>query len=330
MLCKAGLAALLAVLAASPVCAQKWARKMFQTTTHDFGSLARGAKAEYEFVLENIYVKDVHIADVWSSCGCTSVRISNPLLETYQKGAIVASINSRTFLGRQAATITVIIDKPGYARVQLQVTAHVRSDVVFDPPSVQLGTVDQGTPVEKEVAVSCTGCGDWKILDVKSANPHLSGEVLKTVRDRNRASYKLRVRLREDAPPGYLKDHLILVINNRRPIEIPLLVEGRVLAEITASPAALFMGVLQQGEKVTKRLVVRGKRAFRIVSIKCDGNCFNVCTPADDAPKTLHVLPVTFIAGDETGKVVKTVRIETDLDGAATEVSTYAVVEPKQ
>ena len=57
--------------------AQEWARKMFEVRSHDFGSVARDAKTEYEFVLQNIYEEDVHIASVRASCGCTTPSITN-------------------------------------------------------------------------------------------------------------------------------------------------------------------------------------------------------------------------------------------------------------
>ena len=70
-----------AVLLASSAGAQEWAEKMFEIRSHDFGTIARGAKAEYEFSLKNIYVEDVHIASVRVSCGCTTPRIKKPLLK---------------------------------------------------------------------------------------------------------------------------------------------------------------------------------------------------------------------------------------------------------
>ena len=81
MLRKAVLGLLLAVLAGSPVVGQQWAGRMFEQTRHDFGSVARGAKTEYEFVLSNIYLEDVHIASVRTSCGCTTPRIKKPWLK---------------------------------------------------------------------------------------------------------------------------------------------------------------------------------------------------------------------------------------------------------
>ena len=34
--------------------------------------------------------------------------------------------------------------------------------------------------------------------------------------------------------------------------------------------------------------------------------------PAEQTPKILHQIPVTFVAGTDMGKVVKTIKIETD------------------
>ena len=121
------LALLLTVSVCSPAAAAQWATKMFETTKHDFGAVARGAKAEFEFVLENIYLEDVHISSVRASCGCTSPRIKQPWLKTYEKGAVVAKLDTASFRGRKGATITVTFDQPLYATVQLHVTSYIRA-----------------------------------------------------------------------------------------------------------------------------------------------------------------------------------------------------------
>jgi len=299
---------------------------MFEITEHDFGTIARGAKAEHEFVLKNIYVKDVHIASVRVSCGCTTPSIKRALLRTYEKGAIVASINSDKFTGRQSSTITVTIDKPMYAAVQLHVKVFIQPDVEIEPEAVQLGDIEQGVGAEKTVSVSCTRRSDWRILEVKSANPHLSGEVVETARRGSRVAYELRVRLDEAAPAGYLRDHLTLLTNDKFAKQIPVMVQGRVVSAVTVSPASLFLGTLQPEQKVTKRLVVRGKKPFRITSIEADCDCFEFGAVAEGAAKPLHLVPVTFIAGESGGKIAKTIRITTDLDEAPIALPTYAAV----
>jgi hypothetical protein len=328
MVRKLALSLWLTFLCGSPLLATEWAEKMFQTTRHDFGSVARGAKAEFRFELTNVYLEDVHIAAVRSSCGCTEPRIERPLLKTYEQGAIVAHLNTDRFRGRKGATITVTFDKPLPATVQLHVTGYIRNDVVFEPGSVQFGTVDQGTPVETTVTVTCAGRKDWQIVDAQSANPHFSVEMEETKRRAGEVGYELLVRLDEHTPPGYVNDRLMLVTNDRKSPQIPLPVEAVVQSGILVSPNSLFMGVVKPGNKVTKQLVVRGNRPFRILSVTCGGPCFEFGAPAETAAKPLHLIPVTFVAGEQPGKVLDTIRIETDLGETAPELTAYAVVAP--
>ncbi len=143
MFCKGGALVVFGILFCTPCFGQEWAQNMFKVREHDFGTVARGAKAEYRFVFDNIYMEDVHIAGVRTSCGCTTPSVENPSLKTYEKGAILAHFNTPTFQGARGATLTVTIDKPFYAEVQLHVKGFIRSDVVVEPGSVQVGSVDR-------------------------------------------------------------------------------------------------------------------------------------------------------------------------------------------
>ena len=328
MVRKSWLVLVVALWISSAAAAQEWAKRMFETTTHDFGSVASGARAEFRFVLKNIYLPDVHVASARPSCGCISPTIENPLLKTYDKGAIVAALNTRAFRGQRDVTITVTIDQPYRAQVQLHVRGYIRGDVVLEPGEVALGTVEEGTPVEKTVSVSRTGRSSWRVLQVQSENPHLSAEVVSTTREWDRVRCQLQVRLDPHAPAGTIREHLMLVTNDSPSQRIPVPVEGRVVSGVTVSPATLFLGVVAPGEKVTRKLVVRGKQPFRVTSITSDGKHFE-CQPAvGDVPKPVHVVPVTFLAGEYPGKVVETIHIQTDLSEAPPVLATFAVVKP--
>jgi hypothetical protein len=323
---KTGLMLTLIVLTATPLFGQDWAKKMFKDSECDFGTCARNARAEHEFVFENLYMEDVHIVGVRTSCGCTTPSVINPTIKTYEKGAILAHFNTDRFSGQRAATLTVTIDKPFYAEVQLHIKGYIRSDVDIKPGSVQLGDVDQGTPVDQKVGVNFGSSSEWRIVNIKSANPYLKAQATETSRGNGQVNYDLKVHLDPKAPVGTINDYLMLVINDDRGTQIPVLVEGRVDAGITVSPAALFMGVLQPGQKVTKQLIVKSKKPFKIQAINCDEKSFEFDTSAEQAPKTLHIIPVTFVAGTDMGKVVKTIKIETDQGKFTPELSAYAVV----
>jgi hypothetical protein len=330
MLRKIGYLFALGILSGAPCFGQEWAQKMFKITEHDFGTVARSAKAEYRFVFENLYMEDVHVASVRTSCGCTTPTVETPLLKTYEKGTILAHFNTPTFQGQRGATLTVTIDKPFYAEVQLHIKGFIRNDVVIEPGSVQVGSVDQGVGADRQVAVNYTGHSDWKILDVKSSNPNIRAQVVESGRNYGQVSYQLQVHVDKDAPAGYLNDHLMLVTNDANSTQIPVEIEGRVMAGITVSPSALFMGVVQPGQTVTRQLVVKSKKPFRILGVECDDKSFQFDTSKEESAKELHLVPVTFTAGADAGKVVKTIKIETDQGEMRPELAAYAVVAAAQ
>ena len=126
-------AAVMVLALVTPALGVDWTTKMFETTSHDFGTVARGERAEFQFVLENLYVEDVHISAVRASCSCTTPEIKVATLKTHEKGAIVAKFNTAAFLGAKGATLTVTFDKPFLAEMQLQVRGTVVAKTVQTP-----------------------------------------------------------------------------------------------------------------------------------------------------------------------------------------------------
>jgi len=313
--------------AAAPSLGQPWAEGMFETTRHDFGSVGRGAKAEFAFKLTNPFIEDVEISSATTSCGCTSVEVQKRVLKTYESGTILAKFNTHLFLGKRGATITVDFSRPQCASVRLRVDGYIHNDLIVSPSSADLGTVDHGTPAERRVKVRYAGRQNLQIVGVKTANPHLKARVVPSG-GVQRAGYELVVQLDDQAPSGYIRDSLLLVTTNTQLREIPVLVEGLVVPDVTLTPGALFLGVLKPGESVTKNIVVRGKRPFVIKSIKADQDGVSFAMTATSTAKQFHVVPVTFTAGDEPGALVRRVTIETDVSSEMPQLCSYAVVQP--
>ncbi len=262
---------------------------------------------------KNIYEEEIHIAGVRTSCRCTEPRITKDTLKTWETGGIIAEFKTRSFLGNRSATITVTIDRPFFAEVQLSVRGYIRGDVVFDPGEVAFGEVSQGQQQEKMINVTYAGRSNWKIVDVRSANPHFEVELLDENRYAGHVTYKMLVRLLPTAPAGYIQDQLAIVTNDSWNSDLDLPIEGRVTPPVTVSPASLFMGVLKPGESATKQLVVRGKTPFKVVKIHCPDGCFEFTL--SDEEKKLHLIPVKFTAGSSPGKVSEVIEIETNLAG---------------
>jgi hypothetical protein len=298
--------------------AQDWAAKMFSETKHDFGTVARGAKVEYRFQFYNPYKEAVRVAGVSSSCGCTTPEVVKRDLATYEKSEIIARFNTGAFTGNHSATLTVTIDRPYYATVQLNVWGDIRGDIEVksadsnvDSGVVDFGTVEQGESRERRMTVVRYGRSDWQIVDVRSVNSNYEVEVVDGPRSAGRVSYDLIVRLKKEASPGYLHEPLILVTNDSQVPQFPIEVEGIVKAELNVSPQVLILGTIEAGQQVIKPLFVSGHKPFKIVAVRCDDESFTFKIPG--GAKTTQIIPVTFTAANKPGKVVKKIQIETDL-----------------
>ena len=308
---------------------QQWAKDMLDQTSHDFGTVARGAKAEHTFTVENIYVEDAEIKEIRSTCGCTTTRISKSLLKTWEKAEITTVVDTRAYLGQKDSTLTVVFSKPFPAEVRLHVHCYIRSDVVVQPGEVQFGSVAQGADATRKVSVNYAGHNDWRIERVETRNPHLEAHVVETGRTAGQVTYDLVVNLKADAPVGYLRDHLVLVTNdaNPRAARVPVPVDGVVASSLTVRPSPLLLGVVQAGKSVTRRLVVQGAKPFRIVAAECSDKRFQCVAPQDS--KNVQLVPVTFESDEASGKVTGTITIETDRHGGQKlEVKAHVQVVP--
>jgi hypothetical protein len=180
--------------------------------------------------------------------------------------------------------------------------------------------------MERTIRVTRVGSSPWEIKDVRSANANFEVALSKPTVGAAQTTYDLTMRLKSDAPAGYVKGQLILVTNDPRATQIPMDVEGRVVAEVTVSPQLLSLGAVAPGGSVTKNVVVRANRPFCVTGISCPDGCLS-CEPKS-TPATVHILPVTFTAGTAAGKVERQLKIATDLgEGAVPTVTVQAVVE---
>jgi hypothetical protein len=308
------------LLSGTSVRAQDWAKTMFNETAHDFGVVARGAKVEHRFIVENVYEEDAHIQSVSSSCGCSTPQVNRKLLKTWEKAEILVTVDTRGFLGRKDATITVAFDKPFPAEVQLHVHTYIRSDIVVQPGEVAFGSVMQGSGAKQSVTVSYAGRDDWRIARVECANPNIEAGAVETKRTPGQVGYNLSVQLKPESPPGYIRDQLVLVTNDfdAKAARVPVTVEGLVVSALSVRPSPLMMGVVEVGRPVIRNLVIQGRAPFRIVSVHCTDPQFR-CQPSEES-KSAHVLPVTFTADGTNslppdGVVRAKIHIETDLPG---------------
>ena len=162
-------------------------------------------------------------------------------------------------------------------------------------------------------------------VDVRSGNPHLTARLVPSQGGWGSSTYRLVVRLDEQAPAGAVRGQLMLVLSDRR-TQVPVPVAGRVVAGVTASPARLLLGSVDPGGEVRRMVIVRGTTPFRITGVRSESDAFRPAAPDTESAKPVHVIPVTFAAGDRPGQVVGTIYITTDQGGEPVRVTARAEV----
>jgi len=225
-------------------------------------------------------------------------------------------IDTRRFLGRKDATITVRFDLPFPAEVQLHTHCYIRSDVVIQPGEIRFPSASLGAGDQQRATVSYAGRTDWRIERVESSSPYLEAHVVESP-DSNRAlgqiKYDLLVNLKPETPAGYLRAELTLVTNDysAQSARIPVMVEAMVVSPLTVRPSPLLMPVLCAGQSATRQLVVQASTPFRITGIECADPRFSFKLPEE--ARRVQLIPVTFIAEGTPGRVSQRIKILTDL-----------------
>ncbi len=297
---------------APPTHGQDWARKMFKEHSHDFGNVPKGQVPEFRFPIENIYQEDIHIAQVTSSCGCTSVSVTKQVLKTWEKGEIVCRFNSPAFDGFKQATITVRFSRPYVGEVQLTVRGNIVRGLNFSPKSIDFGQVSDKNLPAKRVQISHTGSSNFRIVDVKSTFPQIGVQLRETARRGGSVNYEMVTQLKPDAPQGFTQGELYVVVEeNRVRREIPIKFSAKVVSSLQI-PEMITFGSVPAGEEISKKVLLKCDQPFQITDVTCHSQNFKV--KADREPKKVHFVEVIYMAEDGVGRHECELSFFTDLD----------------
>ncbi len=306
-----------------------WAQKLFQNVKgHDFGTVPRGAQLTHTFKMKNIYTKPLQITGLRVSCNCVKAVARKRVLQPLEEGTIEIQMDGSRFTGPKKVQVYVTFGPKYVSTATLVVTANARSDVVFNPGSVQFGTVAQGQTPTKSIDIEYAGSLDWRISEVVKSKFAPFDVVPKQLYRRNgfrhnKIGYQMKLTLRKNAKPGPFRHKLYLVTNDPASPRIPVMIEGTVYAALSVTPNNVAFGTSRVGRKVTKQVVVRGNRPFSIQGIKGLGQGLTT-NPVSAGQKTVHVLTI-ICEPNQAGQMNKTLEIQTSIGQVSLNVRGMAI-----
>jgi hypothetical protein len=312
-----------------------WGDKLFKDgTSHDFGTVAHGAQLYKRFTITNIYAVPLDIMDVKVSCGCTTATPSAKTLQPREVGYLDVNMDARKFTGPKTVRVTVIVGPQYTSSAELKLTANSRQDIVFNPGDVNFGSVAAGDTPTQTVDVEYAGTLDWRITGADANGGPFDVQVEEFRREVGKkgqagtVGYHVKVTMKPGAKAGAIRQELILKTNDPASESVPVLVEATVQAPLTVSPEVLHIGDLKAGQEVTKKVMVRGSKAFKIVAVEGGGDVVGVATAFPSA-EPLVQQPLAFrCVGSKTGEFRRTFKITTDLQEAPVTVTVEGNVVP--
>lgn len=303
------------------VVADTWGASLFSTQRHDFGQVVLGADTEFRFELTNTFNGDLRLLNLRTSCSCVSAQFSTPVLKPGDTGAVVVKLNtSGQHLYSKSSVVTIQVDTtingaPRRDTVQLFVSGHIRPDVLLTPGNVEFGVVSEGTSAARTVLLEYTGRSDWALTNIERSLPFVYAKAEEILRERGNVTYKITAVLRDEAPPGYVRDVLRFTTNELQPgraepVEIILPIHGFVSATMQAKPSPILIGILAPGETAVKNIIVRGETPFRITDVSTSNDRFRFAFSGHAS--TVQLISVAFSAGQIVQDVTDVIRISTD------------------
>ena len=311
----------------------------------DFKTVAKGAIPEYQFVLKNPLQEPIHIVSVTPSCTCTTVVFDREktVLQTYEKFEIAVKLQGDAFEGQRNSTLTVVIDQPNRAEIQLNIRGEIRSDLKISPADfIDFGNVAPEKGASRTLTVSYTGSNtQWRIVDVRCDNEFIHADIANDFSNIGQRKFNITVSLDKSAPNGNLRTLLFLITNDgatRR--EIPISIKATVGTVINVTPSPLFFGALPPGKpSPQKNVVLRGTMPFRILKIECDNPAVEISWTMDAqaSPKGMHLIPISYrnpIEGEgapkDDGTMLAVIRVTTDIPGVSPEFYATMSVQKKE
>jgi hypothetical protein len=293
-----------------------WAAKMFKKdgTTHDFGNVPRGTQLFHRFTITNIYAVRMEITDIHVGCNCVTATASKRVLEPHETATIDVNMDAKRFTGEKTVVVKVTVGPEFVSTAELKVTANSRTDIVFNPSQIAFGNVTAGQTPDQTIEIEYAGQLAFKISEVVAKDMPLDATVEESYRRQGQVGYKIKVALKPTVPPGLFKEEIYLKTNDPSSPLVPVLVEANVQPAVSLSASAFNLGAVKVGETVTRRVVVKGNKPFKILAVDGTGDgVAAVELPKDAAAQQVVSFKCQFA---KDGEFKRELKIKTDLQEA--------------
>jgi len=309
-----------------------WLTVVFPERAHDFGTVARGSQIRYSFPVVNRTNSEIQIADWRTKCGCTNVRVGARVIPPGTQTTVEATLDTTKFQGYKASGLTLVINRPVFVEIDLNLTCFIRGDITLAPGQIDFGILRRtGSPPSAALTLTYAGGrSDWEITEMKTETARVKAEA----KEINRTSdgqihWRVTATLQPGLSDGYFKDEITLLTNDPTVKAIPISVVANVRGAVSVTPSIVNFGPVQPGQTLSKVVHVRSSSPFAITKL---ASTRTELDPKDSNSGSLtdHAVNLTLKVPDTAGPYHAVVKVETDLKGEPpAQIKTFATVAPR-
>jgi hypothetical protein len=301
--------------------AEKAPRLVVVEAVKDFGTIPRGDKLDWSFLVRNTGNADLQITAARPSCGCT-VADFDKVIKPGETGKVTAHVDTSNFAGPIAKAVTIDTNDPSTPSAQLTIHAVVKPYVEANPAGFVRFNMLQGETDVQTVTLYSEENEPFEIVRVESPQPWIKvdykkiedpAQILPAVGRPGQAQYRVNITAGgNDAKLGPLAEKVHIVTNSKHSPDYWLSVSGVIRPTFRIEPSGVNFGEVTPADSAATRSVVLRSNNLKspetfIVS-KVESTVPGVT--ADVKPTqnkgeyevTLQVAP-TAKAGDVDGKV---------------------------
>ena len=259
--------ALVLAIAAPFAIAQEKAEKAAPRLTlveplKDFGTVPKGEKITYAFVIKNTGTADLEIIAAKPTCGCTVAEFDK-LIKPGQTGKVAAAVETVNFAGPISKSITLETNDPNTPTAQLTISAIVKPYVEAYPAGFVRYNLLQGEAETQTVTLYSEETEPFEIVKVESPQPWIkvtqrkADAAVPNLGRPGQAQYKLDIAVGGgDAKVGALAEKIKITTNSKHQPEYSISVSGVIRPTFRVEPTAVNFGEVASNETAATRTVI--------------------------------------------------------------------------
>lgn len=232
----------------------------------EFGTVAKGEKLDWSFVVKNTGTSDLQIIAARPACGCT-VADFDKVIKPGQSGKVSAHVDTTAFAGPISKTVTLETNDPSTPSSLLTIHATVQPFVEAYPAGFVRYNLLQGDAETQTVTLYSE---EEAPFEIKSIDVPPGGWARATYekieKDENRAQnvgrpgqnqYKVNITVGgPDAKLGPLADKIRIVTNSKHQPEYFVSISGVIRPTFRVEPTVLNFGEVAPTDAAATRSVV--------------------------------------------------------------------------